>query len=156
MTQTRLGKRTVLCLLALAAPRLAPISACSPISTRAPVRDSLSLAGAVATTLASLDSAKVQFRRLTVRSDQGWLRIVADSIAARYSQFLVTGKDTVGAIQISVDRYSSVSDTVVVHLVLSQCNVHSFWESDADLVFVADPTWHFVVGRNGSVIDGGC
>jgi len=82
--------------------------------------------------------------------------MVADSIAARYSQFLVTGKDTVGALQISADQYSSVSDTVVVHLVLSQCNVHSFWETDADLVFVADPTWHFVVGRNGGVTDGVC
>jgi hypothetical protein len=81
---------------------------------------------------------------------------VADSIAARYPEFLVTGTDTVGAVQIGVDHYSSVSDTVVVHLFVSQCDVHSYWISDAEFVFVADPTWRFVETRNGGVTDGTC
>jgi hypothetical protein len=157
MTQTRLGRRIALCVLPLAAFHLVSISACRPISTRPPISDSLSLAGVVATALASqLDPTKGQLRRLTVRSDQGWLKIVADSIAARYSEFLVTGKDTVGAVQIGVDRYSVVSDTVLVHLFVSQCDVHSYWISDVEFLFIAHPTWRFIETRNGGVTDGAC
>jgi hypothetical protein len=49
-----------------------------------------------------------------------------------------------------------MSDTVVVHLVVGQCSHRFAWQSDADLVFVADPTWRFVDSRNGGVTDGIC
>jgi hypothetical protein len=124
--------------------------------------DSLSLAGAVATALASDLRPEGGAVPIAVqRAGPGWLSITADSIIAKYREQLVSGNDTAGALRVRVDSYRVHLDTVLVRLVLTRCDGHgrtgTYWAGESELAFVHGETgWQLLARRPIGAADGIC